>query len=97
MYNAMQAFDAVMRHDSIFFDEDLNPVIPQPGEYFVEYEEEEFTDNLLDRAMVQYVGPDNVPLGALSGFAPPRRQRHLVLPEYQSSPRSPKGVLLIRM
>lgn len=96
MYNAMQAFDAVMRHDSIFFDEDLNPVIPQPGEYFVEYDEEEFADNLLDRAMVQYVGPDSVPF-ALSGFGPPKRQHHLVLPECEFAPRSPQGVLLVRM
>lgn len=90
MYNAMQAFDAVMRHDSIFFDEDLNPVIPQPGEYFVEHDEEEFTDHLTDRAMVCYVGPD-------ARLGPPARQRHLVRPEFKSSPRSPKGVLLIRM
>lgn len=102
MFNTMQALDAVMRHDTRFFDMELNPVVPQPGQWFCEYDDEyDYGKSgvLRDGSMVEYVGPDE---GAAwcdveQRFRPwgEPRDQHLVGPEYSDGVRRPRGVILI--
>ena len=103
MFNTLQALDAVMRADTRFFDAQLNPVVPQPGQWFVEYDDEydEGQSGVLrDEAMVEYVGPDDSAAWCSEAkrFVPwgKSRDQHIVAPEHSDGVRRPRGVILVR-
>lgn len=101
--NTMQALDAVARHDTRFFDMQLNPIVPQPGQWFCEYDDEydEGQSGVLrDEAMVEYVGRDDSAAwcSVEKRFVPwgKTRDQHLVAPEHGDGERRPKGLILVR-
>jgi hypothetical protein len=98
-----QVHAAVKTHGTIFFDAQLNPVTPQIGQWFCEYElviPEEGDDFLRDDALVEYTGPDDRVVwcdkaGAFVPYGDPIR-RHRVAPEYSDCDRRVQGEILIR-
>lgn len=96
-----QAAAAVALHGTVFFDNDLNPVVPQAGQWFCEIElviPEEGDDYLRDDALVEYLGPcESVVLddGQPAPYGNPLH-RHRVAPEYSDGDRRVQGEILIR-
>jgi hypothetical protein len=59
-----ERIDAATRvHNTVFFDKDLNPVQPQEGQWFCEFEvviPEEGDNFVRDQSLVEYVGGGEV-------------------------------------
>ena len=85
---------AVVRHETIFFDADLQPIRPQPGQWFCEYDIELAEDGdeiLRDGALVEFVDTE------LARYSDGQALiRHWVTTEYSDNWREPRGEALIR-
>ena len=79
---------AVQQHGSMFFDADLKPVQPVPGQWFCEAYIEQ--DQVQYDALVEYVGRSEVWLGLGN-----TELRHEVAEEGSDEARSPRGDALI--
>lgn len=103
MFSPAQVQAAIAQHGTIFFDAELNPVTPQAGQWFCEYEliiPEEGDDYLSDQALVEYVGPDDTVVwcdkaNAFVPYGDPIR-RHRVAPEHSDGDRRVLGEILVR-
>lgn len=99
--NSQAAIEAVHTHGTVFFDGNLQPVVPQPGQWFCEFDDGDCDEGqeLRDEAFVKYVGPDESVCwdAQLNDFAPHGAPmlRHLVSPEHDDDARRPRGVVLI--
>lgn len=85
---------AVVRHETIFFDADLQPIVPQPGQWFCEYDielAEEGNEILRDGAIVEFVETE------VASYSDGEQiVRHWVTNEYSDDWREPRGWALIR-
>jgi len=87
---------ATEQHGTVFFDADLNPVQPEPGQWFcefdcdVDYEGEWF---VRDEAFVRYEGLDD--RHTLDGDKWVTVQKPVVWPEGADECREPAGYILI--
>lgn len=102
MFTPAQVDAAIKAHGTIFFDGELNPVVPEPGQWFCEFDliiPEEGDNFIRDESLVEYLGPcDSVVLddsGKPVPYGDPK-QRFRVLPEYAEEDRRPNGVILVR-
>lgn len=86
------ALNAASRHGTVFFDADLNPVVPQEGQWFCEFDEHD--GRLRDEALVEYLGV--VAKAVLVNGKFEECPAHSVIPEYAESDREPRGIVLIR-
>ena len=102
MFTPAQIDAATKAHGTLFFDADLNPVVPQEGQWFCEYHleiPEEGDDYMTDGNLVEYLGPcDNYVINDAGEAAPYGKpaERHRVRPEYADDDRRPRGEILIR-
>jgi hypothetical protein len=94
---------AVASARTVFFDGQLNPVAPEVGQWFCEFDDE-FDDGeygtLRDGDLVEYLGPDdsatwNDEAKEFLPYGDPML-RHLVCTEYGDEPRRPRGLILVR-
>jgi hypothetical protein len=95
MFTPAQVDAAIRAHGTIFFDSNLNPVEPQVGEWFCEYERvipEEADAFIRDESLVEYCGAAEV--GGWDGS--PVRTVHRVLPEYADCDRTTDCLFLVR-
>ena len=84
---------AVVRHETIFFDADLQPITPAAGQWFCEYDiyvTYEGNEILRDEALVEFV---ETYLWKFSDGA--TVSQHLVCPENDEELRNPRGEALI--
>ena len=103
MIDKALALRAIETHGTIFFDIDLQPVVPQPGQWFCEFDDQylpEDSETLRDEAIVEYLGPCEAQVfsqehAAFIPYGDPKR-RHRVATEYSESDRRPNGVILVR-
>lgn len=102
-FSLEQVRAAVQQHGTIFFDANLNPVVPEPGQWFCEYNAvipEEGEDHLRDESLVEYLGPDEsvVWLDSANAFVPfgSPLYRYRVVPEYADGDRRVQGEILVR-
>jgi hypothetical protein len=103
MLNPAQVEAAIAKHGTVFFDADLNPVVPQVGQWFCEYVlviPEKGDNYIQDDALVEYAGPDDSVVwdDSFHAFLPygAPMLRHRVVPEYSDSDRRVQGGILIR-
>lgn len=88
---------AVAKHGTVFFDTDLNPVIPQVGEYFCEFDAAfGAEDDLYLRAelLVRYVGVTTRLIAGTAGVT--EKPSHLVVEDGNERDREPYGIILVR-
>lgn len=91
------AHAAVAKHGTVFFDAELNPVIPQVGEYFCEFDAAfSAEDDLYLRAelLVQYVG--HTTRLVVGGAEVTEQPSHLVVEDGNERDREPYGIILVR-
>lgn len=94
---------AVASAGTVFFDGQLNPVVPEVGQWFCEFDDEfdaGESGTLRDGALVEYLGPDhgvtwNDKAKEFLPYGDPML-RHLVCTEYGDDPRRPWGLILVR-
>lgn len=103
MLNTNTVVNAVERHRTLFFDASLNPVTPQPGQWFCEYDDDfdlGESNFCRDEALVEYVGPDESVCWSneVNDFVPHGDpiNRHLVSVDGGEDTRRPRGRILIR-
>lgn len=102
MFNTNAVVKAVEKHGTVFFDMNLNPVVPDVGQWFCEYDDEwdlGESNFVRDGAIVEYLGPDdhvawNSEAQEFTPYGDPML-RHLVATEYSDEPRRPQGRILI--
>ena len=85
---------AVVRHETIFFDADLQPIVPQPGQWFCEYDIDfswEGNEILREGSLVEFVAT-----GVVRYSDGEQLIRHWVATEYSDDCREPRGEALIR-
>lgn len=90
--NLENALAAASKHKTVFFDAELNPVMPQEGQWFCEFDE--YDGQLRDEALVEYLGISTKAVlvnGTLEEY-----QTHAVITEHAESDREPSGIVLIR-
>lgn len=102
MFNTNTVVKAVEKHGTVFFDMNLNPVEPQVGQWFCEYDDEwdlGESNFVRDGALVEYLCPDDHVTWSdeAKEFVPygDPMLRHLVCTEYSDEPRRPQGRILI--
>lgn len=94
-FTPSQVDAAIKFHGTIFFDRNLNPVLPQVGQWFCEYEQvtpEEGEPFIRDEALVEYCGPSEA--GGWSGS--PVRVVHRVQPDGSDCDRNTDALFLVR-
>ena len=85
---------AVVRHETSCFDAELQPIVPQPGQWFCEYDidlAEEGNEILRDGALVEFVETEVARYSDGQALI-----RHWVTTEYSDNWREPRGEALIR-
>lgn len=97
MIDARDALDRIHARGTIFFDRDLQPIVPQPGQWFAEFDGDH--EGLYGEAIVEYIGPCDAVVWddqqqAFVHYGAPMT-RHLVCEEGGTA-RRPKGLILIR-
>lgn len=94
-FTLVQAREAVARHGTVFFDGDLNPVTPEPGDWFCEFEVDYAPDReVRDGDLVRYEGKGE--RSTLDGDTWVTVMRDMVWPEGADECREPGGLVLIR-
>lgn len=83
---------AVATHGTVFFDAELNPVVPEIGQWFCEFDE--YGGKLRDEALVEYLGLDTC--AVLVDGQIVERPVNWVITEYSEAGRAPHGIVLIR-
>lgn len=59
--DAARAEAAAKQHNTVFFNSDLQPVVPTEGQWFCEFDyRDEMSDELRDEALVEYIGDGRV-------------------------------------
>ena len=85
---------AVVRHETIFLDAELQPIVPQPGQWFCEYDilfADEGNEILSEGALVEFVETE------VARYTDGEQLvRHWVTTEYSDECREPIGEALIR-
>lgn len=93
---------AIKAHGTKFFDKDLNPVVPQPGDWFCEFDltyrmgkDGMIFDRAVDGAFVEYICKEKFPIFDLEGNIV-YHDIHVVVPEGCEFDRQPQGNFLIK-
>lgn len=84
---------AIEQHKTVFFDRNLNPVMPQQGQWFCEFDDENGDANLIGGALVEYMGLSTKAL--LEGDTFVEHPSHRVAGDYLDGDREPRGLILI--
>jgi hypothetical protein len=87
---------ATKLHNTVFFDGDLNPVVPREGQWFCEFDcdvDHEGEWFVRDEAFVEYAGLSETSMWDGEKFV--TRPSHRVLPEGGDCDREPRGYVLI--